>query len=156
LALDSRVAIAGPTGTRTVPLNELYLLPRQDARREVALDDDELLVEVTVPTPAAGSRGVYKKVAERGEHDFALASVALQIALTEGVVEQARVVLGGVAPVPWRATEAEAALLGQPLTESVILAASQAATAGARSLAQNGYKVELAQGLVREALRAFA
>ena len=59
-----------------VPLGEFYLLPRQDAQREAALDDDELLVEVTVPTPAAGSRGVYLKVAERGEHDFALASVA--------------------------------------------------------------------------------
>lgn len=154
LALDASVTLAGPSGTRTVPLEEFYLLPRQDARREAALDDDELLIEVTVPTPAAGARSLYKKVAERGEHDFALASVALQITLTEGVAEQARVALGGVAPVPWRAAEAEAALLGQPLTEAAIQAASLAATAGARPLAQNEYKVELAQGLVREALRA--
>jgi xanthine dehydrogenase YagS FAD-binding subunit len=154
LALNASVTLAGPSGTRTVPLEEFYLLPRQDARREAALDDDELLIEVTVPTPAAGARSLYKKVAERGEHDFALASVALQITLTEGVVEQARVALGGVAPVPWRAAEVEAALLGQPLTEAAIQAASLAATAGARPLAQNEYKVELAQGLVREALRA--
>jgi len=155
LALDARATIAGPAGVRSVPLDELYLLPRQDAQREAALDEDELLVAITVPTPADGSRGIYDKVAERGEHDFALASVALQITLAQGVVEGARIALGGVAPVPWRAAEAEAVLLGKPLTEAVIQEASLSATAGARPLARNGYKVELAQGLVREVLRAF-
>jgi len=154
LALDASVQIAGPGGVRSVPLGELYLLPRQDAHREAALDADELLVEVNVPAPAATSRGVYVKVAERGERDFALASAAVQMTLAGGAVEQARIALGGVAPVPWRATEAEAALVGQTLSEAVIENASAAATAGARPLSQNGYKVELAQGLVREALRA--
>jgi xanthine dehydrogenase YagS FAD-binding subunit len=155
LALGASVQIIGPGGKRSVPLGELYLLPRQDAQREAALDPDELLVEVNVPAPAVASRGVYVKVAERGEHDFALASAAVQITLAEGVVEGARVALGGVAPVPWRATEAEAALVGQTLSEAVIDDVAAAATAGARPLSQNEYKVELAQGLVREALRAF-
>jgi len=155
LALDARATIAGPAGTRSVPLGELYLLPRQDAQQEAALNDDELLVEITVPSPAAGARGLYTKVAERGERDFALASVAVQMVLAQGVVEQVRVALGGVAPVPWRAAEAEAALLGQRLTEAVIQDVSLAATAGAHPLSQNEYKVELAQGLVREGLRAF-
>ena len=163
LALDARVAIAGPggsahvwgsAGVRTVPLGEFYLLPKQDAQRETILGDDELLTEVVIPAPASGARGTYCKVAERGERDFALASVAVQVTLAEGRVAQARIVLGGVAPVPWRAPEAEAALVGQPLSEAAIQAASMAATAGARPLSQNGYKVELAQGLVREALRA--
>jgi xanthine dehydrogenase YagS FAD-binding subunit len=136
-------------------LSDLYLLPRQDVLREASLDDEELLVGVVLPTPAAGSRGVYVKVAERGENDFALASAAVQMALAGGVVRQVRIALGGVAPVPWRANEAEAALVGQSLTEAAIEQASLAATEGARPLAQNGYKVELAQGLVREALRAF-
>jgi xanthine dehydrogenase YagS FAD-binding subunit len=154
LALEASVTIAGPAGTRSVPLDELYLLPRQDAQREAALEPDELLVEISAPAPAAGSTGVYKKVAERGEHDFALASVALQIVQVGHVVTKARVALGGVAPVPWRAREAEAALVGQALDNASIQAASLAATLGARPLTQNEYKVELIQGLVREALRA--
>ena len=154
LALDARAAIAGPTGVRTAPLAEFYLLPKQDAQRETILGDDELLTEVVIPAPASGARGTYCKVAERGERDFALASAAVQVTLAEGRVAQARIVLGGVAPVPWRAPEAEAALAGQPLSEAAIQAASTAATAGARPLSQNGYNVELAQGLVREALRA--
>lgn len=154
LALDASVTIAGPSGVRSVPLGEFYLLPRQDAQREAALEPDELLVEVTVPAPVPGSRGVYLKVAERGQHDFALGSVAIQATLAKDVVEHVRVVLGGMAPVPWRAQEAESALIGQALTETRIQEVSLAATAGARPLAQNGYKVELAQGLVREALRA--
>ena len=155
LALDARATIAGSSGVRSVSWGELYLLPRQDAQRETSIADDELLVGVTIPTPADGARGVYLKVAERGEHDFALASVAAQITLAQGVVEGARIALGGVAPVPWRAEEAEAVLLGKPLNEDVIREASLSATAGAQPLSQNGYKVELAQGLVREGLRAF-
>jgi len=154
LALDAGVTIVGPSGTRVVPLSEFYLLPRQDVHREAALADDELLLEVMIPTPAEGSRGIYHKVAERGEHDFALASAAIQVTLAGGVVEHARIALGGVAPAPWRAEKAEETLLGQALTEAVIQQVSLAATAGARPLSQNGYKVELAQGLVREALRA--
>jgi xanthine dehydrogenase YagS FAD-binding subunit len=155
LALDASVTLAGPSGTRVVPLSEFYLLPKQDAQKETVIADDELLVEVVIPTPARGSRGVYSKVAERGEHDFALVSVAAQIALAKGIVERVRIALGGVAPVPWRAEQAENVLLGRRLTEGKIRAASLVATAGARPLSQNEYKVELAQGLVREALQAF-
>jgi xanthine dehydrogenase YagS FAD-binding subunit len=155
LALDAGVTLASPSGERVVPLSEFYLLPRQKARQETVLADDELLVEVAIPTPAAGSRGVYAKVAERGEQDFALASVAIQVTMADAVVEHARIALGGVAPVPWRAAKAEEALLGQRLSEAVIQEAGLAATEGARPLSQNGYKAELVQGLVREALRTF-
>jgi xanthine dehydrogenase YagS FAD-binding subunit len=153
LALEASVTIASPGGRRSVPLAELYLLPKVDAQREAAIDVGELLVEVLVPGPAASSRGLYLKVAERGERDFALASVAIQASLDQGIVQGIRMALGGVAPVPWRAAEAENALLGQRLTEANIRSASLAATTGARPLAQNAYKVELVQGLVREALR---
>ena len=88
------------------------------------------MIEVVVPTPAKNSRGIYAKVAERGERDFALASAAIQVTLVEGVVEHARIALGGVAPVPWRAAKVEELLLGQRLTEDVIQQVSLAATAG--------------------------
>jgi xanthine dehydrogenase YagS FAD-binding subunit len=157
LALDASVLIAGTGGVRTMPLADFYLLPRQDARREFDLASSEILTEILIPTPASGSRadwrGVYLKVPERGARDFALASVALQLAFAGSVVREARVVLGGVAPVPWRATEVEQALAGQTLSDAVIEQASLAATTGARPLAQNAFKIELVQGLVRQALR---
>jgi xanthine dehydrogenase YagS FAD-binding subunit len=164
LALDASVVVAGPADTRTVPLGDFYLLPRQDAHNEVALADNAILTAVFIPTPALDSnnslhRGVYLKVPERGHRDFALVSVALQLALNnDGIVEHARVALGGVAPTPWRATATEKILVGQPLRNTghpsteLIGEASRAATEGARPLEQNAYKVSLVQGLLKQAL----
>jgi xanthine dehydrogenase YagS FAD-binding subunit len=152
LALDASLVVVGPEGTRTVPVSDFYLLPRQDAHREVALTDSEILVEVSIPKPPSGSRGVYLKVPERGDRDFSLASVAVHLNFAGDTVKRARVTLGGVAPVPWRATAAEQALVGKALTRTLIEEASLAATEGARPLEQNAYKVDLVQGLVRQAL----
>ena len=156
LALDASAVVAGPGGTRTVPLADFFLLPKQDAHREVVLTDREVLTEILVPTPAAGSRGIYLKVPERGDRDFALASVAVQLTWSGGAVDCARVALGGVAPTPWRALAAEQALLGQALTPEVMDSASRAATGEARPLEQNAYKVELVQGLLRQALASMS
>ncbi|MBN1640476.1 MAG: xanthine dehydrogenase family protein subunit M [Anaerolineae bacterium] len=153
LALDASVVVAGQGGVRRVPLDAFYLLPRQDAHREVALGEDELLTEVVIPLPAAGARGTYVKVAERQAWDFALVSAAVQLTFEGEGVRAARIALGGVAPVPWRAHGAEAALTGAPLTGDAIARAAEAATEGARPLAQNAYKVDLAQGVVRQALQ---
>lgn len=162
LALDASVIVAGPEGTRTVSLGDFYLLPRQDAHREAALAENEILTEVLIPKPALDSDAVrrraitwhssYLKIPERGDRDFGLVSVALQLALNGNVVEHVRVALGGVAPAPWRATAAEQALAGQTLTRQVVDQASRAATEGARPLEQNAYKVNMVQGLLRQAL----
>ncbi|MBN1641727.1 MAG: xanthine dehydrogenase family protein subunit M [Anaerolineae bacterium] len=154
LALDASVTVVGPEGERTVPLSEFYLLPREDAHREAALAPGELLTEVTVPIPPAGARGAYHKVAERQSWDFCLASAAALVVLQGDVVKSARVTMGGVAPVPWRASEAEQTLVGQALDSAAIEAAALAATSGARPLQENAYKVELAQGVVRQVLRS--
>jgi xanthine dehydrogenase YagS FAD-binding subunit len=154
LALDASAVVTGPQGTRTVPLAELYVLPKEDPHHEVRLAPDELLIEVVIPAPAPGARGAYVKVAERQAWDFALVSAAVQLALNGETVQRARVALGGVAPVPWRATGAEEALVGRALADETIERAAVAATDGVRALAQNGYKVELAQGVVRQALRS--
>ena len=154
LALDASVTVVGPDGERTVPLSEFYLLPREDAHREVALAPGELLTEVTVPIPPTGARGTYHKVAERQSWDFGLVTAAVLVVLQGDVVESARVTMGGVAPVPWRAIESEQALAGQPLSDAAIEAAALAATSGARLLQDNAYKIELAQGVVRQALRS--
>jgi xanthine dehydrogenase YagS FAD-binding subunit len=152
--LDATVVIAGADGTRTVPLADFYLLPKADMHREVALADSELLIQVVIPTPAKGTRGTYIKVSERQSWDFALVSAAVQVNVLDGKAGQARVALGGVAPVPWHAMESERALTGKPLTDESIDRAAAAATTGARPLAQNEYKIDLVQGVVKQALQA--
>jgi xanthine dehydrogenase YagS FAD-binding subunit len=112
--------------------------------------------EVIVPPPPGGSCGTYVKVAERAAWDFALVSVAAQVSLVDGVVQGVRIALGGVAPIPWRATDAERALVGHRLTAQTLDEAALAATAGARPLAHNAYKVDLLQGVVRQALGKLA
>jgi xanthine dehydrogenase YagS FAD-binding subunit len=153
LALDGAVLTLAPEGLWTIPLASLYQEPRQGAWTESVLDPHTHILAVTIPTPAPGARGAYVKVAERAVWDFSLASVAVQLTLEREMVITARVALGGVAPAPWRAREAEAALLGQRLTEATIARAAAAATAGAKPLPGNGYKVDLMRGVVAEALR---
>ncbi len=152
LALDASVTIVSGEGTRGVPLGEFYRLPTRENRNDHILRQDELITEVIIPEAAEGTRSVYVKIAERSSWDFALVSVAACLTLVDGTVEQARIALGGVAPMPWRAAEAEAALTGQALSGEAIDAAAEAAVAGARLMTHNGYKVDLVKGAARQAL----
>lgn len=161
LALDAAVRIDGPQGRRMVPLADFYRAPSRDAQMHdgyhpvTGLAQDELITEVVVPTPAAGARSVYVKKMERGAWDFALVSVAISLVVgDDGSVASVRVALGGVANIPWRASAAESALSGQPLTAATIDAAANAAVEGARALEHNGYKIDLVKAAVREALRS--
>lgn len=156
VALEARVRVAGSAGERTVGIEEFFVLPEQDVRRENVLKTGEIVTEVIIPAPGTGTRSLYRKVRARGSWDFALAGVALALQTSSGVVRRARVVLSGVAPKPWRATEAEAAVLGKALVPETATAAAAAAVVGAEPLGQNGYKVELVRGVVEEALLALA
>lgn len=152
IALDAAVLIRGPRGERTTPVAELLQAPAEDARIEHRLASDELIVELRVPAQPAGAGGAYVKVMERAAWAFALASAAAQLSLREGRIERARLVLGGVAPVPWRVREAEALLEGQPLTPDLAVRAAERLVAGAVPLAHNAYKVPLAREVARRAL----
>jgi xanthine dehydrogenase YagS FAD-binding subunit len=156
LALDARVEVAGPGGRRQVKLADLYAKPRRGARGETMLGVDELVTGLVVPASPAGARGAFVKVAERQAWDFALVSAAAQLSFGGEAVVGARVVLGGVAAMPWRARQAEDALVGGPLSPERMTAAASASTAGAAPLSENGYKVRLVQGVIREALRPLA
>jgi xanthine dehydrogenase YagS FAD-binding subunit len=153
LALEAQVELTSPRGGRRVRIADFFQPPRQEAWSETVLALDELITSVVVPAPPAAARGTYVKVAERAVWDFALASAAVQLAFDGDTVRDARVVLGGVAPVPRRAAGAEDALSGRHLTDEAIQDAVQAATEGAEPLSQNGYKVDLVRGVVAEALR---
>lgn len=151
-ALGARVVISDGSKTREVPLEEFFILPAENVRRENILAQNEMITHVLVPPPAAGTRSAYVKERERDSYDWALASAAVVVTPDRGRIKAARIVLGGVAPVPWRAAEAERALVGQPLSKAVLARAATAALAGARPLDKNAYKVPLAEVVVRRAL----
>ncbi len=153
VALDAQVELVSAKGSRTLPLETYYTLPAQsDVTRETVLGPGEILARVTVPAPPAGQRSHYLKFREKGSFDFALASVALSLVLEGRTIRAARVVLGGVAPIPWRAKSAEAALVGASAERASFEKAAAEAVRGAQPLEHNGYKVPLVKGLMVRAL----
>ncbi len=156
LAHEALLRIAGPGGTRVVPIERFFVLPSVDYTRETILEPNEILTEIVLHPPLPGARGGYHKVRARGAWDFALAGVATALQLRDGRVERARIVLSGAAPVPWRVAAAEAALTGARLDARSAARAAEAAIKGADPLAGNGYKVDLFRGVIEEALLALA
>ncbi len=152
VALDAEVVLEGPAGQRTVPVEAFLVAPDENARIEHRLTPGEVIVEVRVPAQPAAARGVYLKMMDRQAWAFALTSAAAQVAVRDGRVEHARLVLGGVANIPWRAHAAEALLMGQLLTPELAAQAAERALADAQPLAHNGYKVPQARELARRAL----
>lgn len=155
LALNARVEIASAKGVRVVPMEKFYVGPDKNLLGETVLSPQELVVAVTVPYAAATSKGVYLKLKERQAFDFALVSVAVSVSMKNNVVDQARIVFGGLAPFPMRAVNAEAALKGKSLN-GAIAAACKAATQGAKPLQQNRYKIAAAAGILEQALGQLA
>ncbi len=156
MALDAKVRIAGSSGEHVLPLEQFFVLPAVNLQRENILKPGEILTEVVVPLPTPGTRSTYWKQMERDAWDFALASVAAVVRQRDGKVQHARVVLGGVAPIPWRSREAEAALLGKPLDAASAALAADKALEQARPLRDNAYKVDLARAIIRGALLRLA
>ena len=156
IAYDATVSLTGAHGSRTMPLSDLYVAPHGRVRREHAITPDQLILEVRVPENAIARRGAFEKAMERKTWSFALVSVAVSVKIIGGVARDARIVLGGVAPVPWRARDSEKLLEGRALDDAACDAAADAALEKAEPLKDNGYKVPLARELVRRTLRRLA
>lgn len=154
VALDAQIKIAGPSGERVMPLEKFFVLPAVDFKRENILKPGEIVTEIFVPYPRSGSQGYYHKVRERLAWDHAIVSVATIVQSNGGVARDARVVLGGVAPIPWRAPKAEEFLRGKKIDEETAQKAGEIALEGARPLKDNVYKVEMAKSLIQRALLA--
>jgi xanthine dehydrogenase YagS FAD-binding subunit len=152
VSLAATVHIAGPRGTRSVPIDEFHVPPRQDPQRETVLEPNEIVTHIELPPPPTGLRSSYRKVRARGSWDFALAGVALALTFDGGSVTGGRVVLSGAAPVPWRSREAEEVITGQRVDAAVAAQAAAAAMQDAMPLKRNGYKVPLFKGLIEEEL----
>lgn len=156
IALDGTVRLRGGSGERTLPVEELFSEPTEQRRTETVIGPDELLLDVSLPTPAAGTRSTYLKAMDRKVWAFALVGVAASLRLDGRKVAEARIVLSGVAPIPWRARSAEQELIGRDVTPERIACAAERALEGTHPLEHNGYKVTLAQNLVRRALTDLA
>ena len=154
LALGGQVTVTGAAGKRVIPLDKFFTLPSEgNIRRENVLHNEEIITEIFVPASPLATRSTYLKFKERESLDFALASVAAAVQLAGNrTVRDARIVLGGVAPVPWRVPAAEKFVVGKSLTPDVLAEAGKIALADAKPLEKNAYKVPLAQTLVRRAL----
>jgi xanthine dehydrogenase YagS FAD-binding subunit len=131
---------------------DLLAPPTADERIEYRLNPGELLTEIRIPAQYQNAHGVYLKAMDRRAWAFALVSAAAQLTIEDSKVIQSRLVLGGVANVPWRVTDAEALLQGQPLTPELAAQAADLAVQGATPLAHNRYKVAMARELARRAI----
>lgn len=152
VALEAVVHVVGNDGEREIAAGECFLPPDATPRRETALAPGELIVAVGLPALPAGTRSHYLKVRDRESYEFALAAAAVAVQIADGIIRWARVALGGVATIPWRAPSAERVLTGQAPSPAVFAAAGEAAVQGAEPLPQNAFKVTLARGTVARAL----
>ncbi|MFJ9680339.1 FAD binding domain-containing protein [Streptomyces sp. NPDC101194] len=155
-AFDARVHYETLDGAHEIPLSEFYLPVGESPQRETALPRGALITAITLPAGAASPRSRYRKVRERASYAFANVSVAAALDVHEGVVQGARIALGGVASRPWRAHAAETALRDAPATSDRFRAAADAELAAARPLRDNAYKVTLARNLVVAVLTELA
>jgi xanthine dehydrogenase YagS FAD-binding subunit len=152
VALGAEASIIGPKGERIIPLEDLFQMPQQGSRQLTTLEPQEIITGILVPTPAPGSKGIYLKAMERKVWAFALVSVAVQLVMDGDTVRYARVVLGGVAPKPWRLPQIEKALHNQHKSPAVISEAAKLAATGAQPIGYNRYKIALVKAMVTEAL----
>lgn len=155
-ALGALLKVFGPSGSDEIPLEEFFELPIDNLRGENVLQANEIITHISIPEPAAGTRSTFLKFREKQSMDFAISSVAAILQMQGNRVKSADIVLGGVAPIPWRAKDAEAELQGKALSSETIEKAATAAVAGATPMAHNSYKIQLTQNLVRRALQQLA
>jgi xanthine dehydrogenase YagS FAD-binding subunit len=152
VAYGAKFRVLGPNGEREVAASEFFTMPTlQNVQKENVLGDQELLTHVILPPPGNVKTGHYE-VRYKESHDWPIAFATVVLAMNGNMIGSARVVLGAVAPVPWRSDDAERALVGKPLDEATAIAAGEAAVKSAQPLSRNGYKVQVAKTAVKRAV----
>ena len=156
-ALGAGVELSRGQGRlRTVPLPAFLLPPDARSAHDAAVEPDEILTAVVVAAPAAGARSAYHKQTERESYDWPICDVTVVLDIDGGIVRDASIVMGWVAPTPRRASGAEAVLRGARLTEDTARRAAAAAVSGATPLSKNAYKVPVLEAVVRRTILAAA
>jgi xanthine dehydrogenase YagS FAD-binding subunit len=152
VALDASISLQGPKGTRSIKLNDFYLLPEDAPEREHAIEPGELITGVTVPHTSWYRRSAYLKIRDRESYEFALCSAAVALDMDGLTIRDARIAVGGVGTKPWRLPEVAQALIGKRVGQETFEQAAEVATKGARPLSQNGFKVTLLKRTLTRAL----
>ena len=155
VALDARARVVSRAGERIVPFDEYFIGPDEDLLRESVLRPDELLAEIRVPRPGSDTHQAWAKINEKGAPtwDFAIVSVAASVTAVDGIWKDGRIVLGGVAPVPYRAIAVEEALSGRDVRAALPTAVAEVRRL-ARPMRHNAYKVDLAEHLLERVVLA--
>jgi len=156
VALNATANIATPDGRKEVSFDDFFVGPRVDVLKETMLESNELLTGVSIPQPSANQKSTFLKVTQRDVLDFAIVSIAATGQIESGVWQDGRIVLGGVAPTPYRATDAEDTLRGQQITEALVHDAAERALLEARPMTYNAYKVDIAKNLIKQAVMSLA
>jgi xanthine dehydrogenase YagS FAD-binding subunit len=152
LAYGAKFRVSGPNGDREIASADYFTMPTlQNVMKENVLADDELLTHVILPAPGNVKSGHYE-VRYKASHDWPLAFATVVLTMNASTIRSARVVLGAVAPVPWRSRAAEDALAGKPLTEETGAAAGEAAIQEAKPMSGNAYKIQITRTAVKRAI----
>ena len=151
VSYGASILLVGPKGSRELPLERFYVIPKTETEREHDLRPNEIVSELIVP-PASGMKIAHYEIRQKQAFDWPLAVAAVNLTMNGSLVQSARVVIGYVAPTPWRSAEAEGALAGKSVSEDIAKAVADAALQGARPLSQNAYKVQLAKVAVKRAI----
>ncbi|HKR94058.1 MAG TPA: FAD binding domain-containing protein [Candidatus Angelobacter sp.] len=155
IAYNAKLQIMGPRGSRNLPLEKFFVIPKTDQQREHDLQPDEFITHVIVP-PAPGVRAAHYEVRQKEAFDWPYATAAVALTMNGSTVKSARVVMGHVAPIPWLSTEAAEALQGKAVTPATADEAAKAAVSKAKSLGDNTQKIHLARVAVKRAILAAA
>jgi xanthine dehydrogenase YagS FAD-binding subunit len=151
IAYGAKVQIAGPNGKRELPLEKFYVIPKSTDQREHDLQPNEIVTNILLPS-AEGVKAAHYEIRQKAAFDWPLAVAAVALKMDGSTVGSARVVMGYVAPVPWLSPEAEQALSGKAISESVAQSAADAALQKATPLSHNAYKVQLARVCLKRAI----
>ena len=154
ISLGARTTIGTAKGDKVIPLEEFYVLPEVDVSRETVLAKGQFLKSVWVPAPRAGGKAAYVKLKERGTWDFALVSAAVAAVVKDGALAEISIVMGGVAPIPWRLKKAEDVLRGKPVSEALVRQAADEALKDASLMRENAYKADLVFAALKQAVMA--
>jgi xanthine dehydrogenase YagS FAD-binding subunit len=152
VALDATINLQGPKGSRSVKLDDFYLLPKDTPDREHAIEPGELITEVTVPNASWYRRSAYLKIRDRESYEFALCSAAIALDLDGSKIRDARIAAGGVGTKPWRLADVAEELIGKQVGQGTFERAVELAANDARPLSQNAFKVTLLKRTLVRAL----
>ena len=152
IAYGGRFRVVGPNGAREIDAGEFFQMPNQNLYGENVLQPNEIITHVMLPAP--GQRSATYEVRFKQSHDWPLAAASVNLVMSGSAVKSARIVMGGVAPIPWRVPAAERVLAGKAITEAVAAEAANAAVAGARAMSGNRHKIQIAKTAVKRAILA--